>query len=141
MRLRRNQFEWLSVMKTAASILSQIAAAVVEETGDWRHDLLQHVPSYATLRRDALVNTHFAQPGVHMLNLREGPAGFTDLSQRILHRAGAPIDLAGFAPARHADYLWYIGRQKPATMPGGAVILYRTPHSFLARLAKAPPAR
>jgi hypothetical protein len=37
--------------------------------------------------------------------------------------------------------LWYIGRQMPATMPEGAVIVYRTSNSFLARLAKAPPAR
>ncbi len=120
---------------------ARIAAAVVQDTSDWRHDLLQHAPSYATIRRDALVNTHFAQPGVHMLTLRQGPPDFTDLSQRILHPKGAPIDLAGFAPARHADYLWYIGRQQPTTMPEGATILYYTPHSFLARLAKAAPAR
>jgi hypothetical protein len=120
---------------------ARIAAAVVMERGNWRTDTFQHVPSYATIRRDALINTHFAEPGVHMLHLREGGAEFKDPSQRILLGPGEKVDLAHFAPASQADYLWYIGGVAPSTMPQDAVVIYRTPHSLLARLAKAPPAR
>jgi hypothetical protein len=107
----------------------------------WATDTFQHVPSYAAIRRDALVNTHFAEPGVHMLHLREGGAEFKDPSQRIQRGAGEPVDLANFAPARGADYLWYIGGEQPATLPAGARVIYRTPRSLMARLAKVPPAR
>ncbi len=120
---------------------ARIAAAVVMERSDWATDTFQHVPSYATIHRDALVNTHFAVTGVHMLRLREGPPDFLDPSQRILRNPGAPVDLANFAPAKGAEYLWYIGRDDPATMPPGAVVIYRTPRSLMARLAKAPSAR
>lgn len=120
---------------------AHIAAAVVMERSDWATDTFQHVPSYATIRRDALVNTHFAVTGVHMLRLREGPADFLDPSQRIQRAANETVDLANFAPAKGAEYLWYIGREEPATMPPGAVVIYRTPRSLMARLAKAPSAR
>ena len=120
---------------------ARIAGAVLQDTSVWATDTFQHVPSYATIRRDALVNSHFAQPGVHMLGLRQAHHGFTDPSQRLLLAPSQPIDLAAFAPARQADYLWYIGARRPTTMPAGAVVLYATRNSFLARLAKAPPAR
>ena len=120
---------------------ARIAAAVVMERTVWATDTFQHVPSYATVRRDALVNTHFAEPGVHMLQLREGGPEFKDPSQRILRRPGEPVDLADFAPAKGAEYLWYIGGETPATLPPGALVIYRTPRSLMARLAKAPPAR
>ncbi len=120
---------------------ARIAAAVVTERAVWATDTFQHVPSYATIRRDALVNTHFAEPGVHMLHLREGGGEFKDPTQRILHAPGEPIDLAHFAPARQADYLWYIGGAVPASLPSGAVVIYRTKRSLMARLAKASPAR
>jgi hypothetical protein len=116
---------------------ARVAAAVEVDAHGWALDPFEHAQSYATVRRDALVNSHFAQPGVHMLHLREGGEGFIDPSQRILHVPGAPIDLASFPPANEADYLWYIGRDPPSNMPQGATVLYRTGHSFLARLAKA----
>ena len=120
---------------------ARVAGAVLQDSSVWATDTLQHVPSYATVHRDALVNTHFAEPGVHMLRLRQPQRGFTDPSQRLLLGPGQPIDLAAFAPARQADYLWYIGTRAPTTIPAGAVVLYATRSSFLARLAKAPPAR
>lgn len=120
---------------------AKVAGAVIQEIGDWETDPHGHLPSYATIRRDALVNSHFAVSGVHMLRLRDGPAGFTDPSQRILHMPGTPIDLAAFEPARHADYLWYIGRETPARLPAGAEVIYSTPGSFLARLANSPSPR
>ena len=119
---------------------ARIAAAVVMEDV-WATDTFQHVPSYATIRRDALVNTHFAEPGVHMLQLREGGPEFKDPSQRIQRGPGEPVDLASFAPAKDAEYLWYIGGETPMTLPPGAEVIYRTPRSLMARLAKAPPAR
>jgi hypothetical protein len=120
---------------------ARVAAAVPEDRHGWGIDLFQHVASYATLRRDALVNTHFAEPGVHMLQVLDGGVRYQDPSQRILYTPGEKIDLAGFQPVKQADYLWYIGTQKPVTMPVGAEIIWRSPHGFLARLAKAPPAR
>ena len=120
---------------------AHIAAAVVTDRAIWATDSFQHVPSYATIRRHALVNTHFAEPGVHMLRLREGGPRFQDPSQRILRAAGETVDLADFAPAQGADYLWYIGRQAPAGLPPGAQVIHRTPRSIMLRLAKAPSAR
>lgn len=120
---------------------AKVAGAVVVERNHWALNPLEHVTSYATVRRDALVNSHFAIPGVHMLRLKEGGAGFVDPSHRILHRAGDPIDLAAFAPAREADWLWYIGDEEPATMPAGAQVVWRTQGSLLARLANSPGRR
>ncbi len=120
---------------------AHVAAAVVTDRAIWATDSFQHVPSYATLRRQALVNTHFAEPGVHMVQLREGGPRFQDPSQRILHAPGEPIDLATFAPARNAGWLWYIGREAPTRLPPGAVVVHRTSRSLLLRLAKAETPR
>jgi len=114
---------------------ARVAGAVALDVDAWALESHGHLPSYATVRRDALVNTHFAIPGVHMLQLKQGGPGFADPSQRIFYRKGDPIDLAAFAPARQADYLWYIGKPTPARMPPGATVLYRSEGSFLARLA------
>lgn len=120
---------------------TRVAAAVVMERAVWATDTFQHVPSYATLWRDALVNTHFAEPGVHMLQLREGGPEFKDPSQRILLAPGEPVDLANFVPAQGMDYLWYIGGETPATLPPGAQVIYRTRRSLMARLAKPAASR
>ena len=124
---------------------AHIAAAVATDTGAWKTDTFQHVPSYATVRRDALVNSHFAEPGVHMLQMRArgfgGGPGFQDPSQRILLPPGARPDLSQFSPARGADYLWYIGHVPPSHLPPGAVIVHRTSRSIMARLAKVPAGR
>ena len=114
---------------------ARVAGAVLVESHRWETNNFQHVPSYATVRRDALVNSHFAIPGVHMLHLKQGGTDFVDPSHRILHSPGEAIDLAAFKPAGHADYLWYIGELPPTRMPEGATVLYRTKGSFLARLA------
>jgi hypothetical protein len=112
---------------------------VVDEV--WPLNPFEHAPSYAVIRRDALVNSLFAVPGVHMLQLKEGGKYFVDPYHRILHWPGAPIDLADYIPAREAQYLWYFGREQPDSMPPGARVIYRTPQSFLARLANRPGPR
>jgi len=114
---------------------AKVAGAVLVEPQTWHLNPFEHAPAYATVRRDALVNAHFAIPGVHMLRLREGGRGFVDPSQRIIHWNGQKIDLAHFAPALQADYLWYFGRLRPDTLPPGARVLYATRISFLAQLA------
>ncbi len=114
---------------------ARVAGAVVTPVSLWGSNPLEHAPSYATVRRDALVNSHFAVPGIHMLELKGGGAGFLDPSQRILWQKGQPIDLAVFEPARQADYLWYFGDRQPDRLPQGAQVLHQTPHSLLLRLA------
>jgi hypothetical protein len=119
---------------------AKVAGAVVVEPQAWRLNPFEHAPSYATVRRDALVNSHFAIPGVHMLQLKGGgpggDAGFVDPSQRIIRWRGQRIDLTRFKPAKQADYLWYFSRLPPDRLPPGTKVLYATRMSFLARLAK-----
>ena len=114
---------------------ARVAGAVLIDRNGWAMNPFQHLPSYATVRRDALVNTHFAVPGVHMLRLKEGGPGFIDPSHRVFHSRGEPIDLARFPPAARAEYLWYIGRESPTKLPDGATVIYRTQDTLLARLA------
>ena len=120
---------------------ARVAGAVAVPASQWGIEPLEHAPSYASVRRDALVNSHFAIPGVHMLQLKQGGKGFVDPSQRILVAGGDPVDLSAFGPARQADYLWYFGRTPPARLPAGAKVLHRSPVSTLARLAKPADAR
>jgi hypothetical protein len=120
---------------------ARVAGAVVVEARGWPLNPFEHVPSFATLRRDALVNSHFAIPGVHMLSLKEGGPEFIDPSHRIVHWPGQKILLQHFKPAKQADYLWYFGRRGPDTLPPGTKVLYATRYSFLARLANPPAAR
>jgi hypothetical protein len=51
------------------------------------------------------------------------------------------VDLANFAPAAHADWLWYVGEREPDTLPEGAVIVWRGEGSLLARLKSGPLAK
>lgn len=120
---------------------AHVAGAVLVSRDRWGLDPFEHLPSYATVRRDALVNTHFAIPGVHMLQLREGGPGFIDPSHRVFHSRGERIDLSRFPPAARADYLWYVGTLPPDALPPGAVVIAQAPGSLLARLAKAAPGR
>lgn len=122
---------------------ARIAGAVVVEPQAWTLNPFEHATSYATVRRDALVNSHFAVPGVHMLRLRPGVVDepqkdFLDPSQRHIHWRGRSIDLEHFKPAGQADYLWYFGRLPPDRLPPGTKVIYATHRSFLARLANPP---
>lgn len=120
---------------------ARVAGAVVVEVRGWSLNPFEHAPSFATVRRNALVNSHFAIPGVHMLRLKQGGADFVDPSHRVMHWPGRPIYLHDFKPAKQADYLWYFGKEMPTTLPPGTRVLFATPHSFLARLANRPAAR
>lgn len=116
---------------------ARVASAVLVTRGQWQLNHFEHIGAYAVLRRHALVNANFAVPHVHMLQLRENGAGFVDPSQRLLLSATQKIDLAHYAPAAHADWLWYVGDRQPDTMPASAVVVWRGQDSLLARLA--PP--
>lgn len=120
---------------------ARVAGAIWVNPFDWPLNPFEHTFSWATVRRDALVNSHFAVKGVHMLTLREGGPGFDDPSQRIFRFGDERLDLATFAPAKQADYLWFIGETGKAGLPPGAVVIYRTEGSLLARLANPPPPR
>ena len=117
---------------------ARIASAVASDQSRWRFNTFEHIGGYALVRRDALVNSNFAVPRIHMLTMRDGGHNFFDASQRIKFRPGDVIDLAHYSPARQADYLWYVGPPEPNRLPSGAVVIWRSSHGLLARLAKAP---
>ncbi|WP_379542793.1 hypothetical protein [Novosphingobium piscinae] len=116
---------------------ARVAVAVREEVGLWAQPLYGHLGCYATLRRNALVNNHFAIPGVHMLTLTPAAWKWVDPSHRIYARARRSVRLAKFKPAADADYLWYFGKYAPADLPAGARVIFRSKHSLLARLANS----
>jgi hypothetical protein len=120
---------------------ARLAAAVPYDNLRWGYAPHAHAGSYATLYRDALVNTHFALPGVHMLRVRGMGAAFADPSQQVAARPGEAVDLSRFAPAAQADYLWYLGPNAVRALPAGATVIHRAPGSLLARLAKVPDRR
>ena len=120
---------------------AKVASAVLIETRGWALDPLEHVTSFATVRRAVLTNAHFAIPGIHMLRLREGGPGFADPSHRVFHHPGRPVDLSAFPPARRADWLWYVGTRVPDRLPPGAVVTWRGQGGLVARLAKSPAPR
>jgi hypothetical protein len=115
---------------------ARVAGAVVADQSKWALNPFEHAPSYATIARDALVNSHFALPGVHMLTIRSASADFNDPAHRILWLPRWKLDLAARPSLREADYVWYIGPRAPDTMPAGAQVLFRRGSSFVARLAK-----
>ncbi len=118
---------------------ARVASAVVVERGQWPLNHFEHIGAYAVVRRHALVNANFAVAHVHMLQVRGASSRFVDPSQRILVAPSQKIDLAHFAPAREADYLWYVGARAPDTMPQGAQVIWRGDRSFVARLAPVKP--
>ena len=119
---------------------AKVAVAVREEVSLWAQPLYGHLGCYATVRNDALVNNHFAIPGVHMLTLTPAAWKWTDPSQRIYAGDGRRVDLTKFKPAKDADFLWYFGKYRPEKLPEGAQVIYRTKHSLLARLVHPPEA-
>lgn len=120
---------------------ARVAGAVALYPARWGADPLAHAPSYATVYRDALVNSHFAIAGIHMLRLREGGARFADPSQAIFAAPGEAVDLSSFRPAQRADYLWYFGENPVSRLPRGARILHRSRAGLLLELAAQPPAQ
>ncbi len=117
---------------------ARVANLVVTNSGVWGYNTQEHIGGYAVLRKNALINAHFAVPGIHMIRPREGGPNFRDPSQRLLWRRGRPIDLSDWQPAKGMDWLWYVGQHEPDALPPGAVIVYRAPGTLVARLAKVP---
>lgn len=118
---------------------AKVAYAFEEVAGLWPTPAMGHIGSWATVRRDALTNCHFAIPGVHMLTVKAPGWNYADPSQRYLLRRTKRVDLTTFKPARGADFLWYYGERPPIAMPANARIIFRTRHSFLARLEPQAP--
>lgn len=116
---------------------ARVATAVAIPRTQWKFGPFEHFGSFAVVRRNAMENSNFALPDVHMLAMRETKYRFNDPTQRILFSPDQRIDLRKFMPARHADYLWFIGDVQPVALPDGAWIVYSTPNSFLARLPDA----
>lgn len=113
---------------------ASVASGVAIDRARWAINPFEHICGYAVAKRDALSNCNFALPGVHMLGLRR--PGETDPSQRIFTRRGGIVNLDAFPPARGMDYLWYVGRNPVGALPPGATVVYRTPETLVARLAK-----
>lgn len=119
----------------------KVATAVAIPRSQWEFGPFEHLGSYAVVRRSAMENSNFALPDVHMLSMRDGSFRFNDPTHRILYSRNQKIDLRKFRPARQADFLWYMGTTVPVALPDGARIVFSTPNSFLARLAKPVGAR
>lgn len=117
---------------------AKVASVVVTERRVWAYNPQEHIGAWSVVRLDALNNSNFALPKVHMLTLREGGDRFIDPYHRLLHRPGKPIDLSRNVPSRAADWLWYVGEEEPVALPPGAVVEYRGPGWLLARLANPP---
>ncbi|WP_275228779.1 hypothetical protein [Novosphingobium album (ex Liu et al. 2023)] len=141
---------WYEDSRTATQMIAaldhvpegaRVATAVAIPRRRWDFGSFEHFGSYAVVRRSAMENSNFALPDVHMLSMRDRSVRFADPTQRVLYSPKQRIDLRRFRPARHADFLWYIGTVKPVALPDGARILYSTPNSFLARLAKRAESR
>lgn len=118
---------------------ARVAFAFEERTGRWPTPGFGHLGSYATVRRDALTNSHFAIPGVHMLQIKVADWQFVDPSQRFMVRGEKRVDLSGFGPAKVADFLWYYGARPAVKLPAGAEVIFKTEHSFLARMHRPAP--
>ncbi|WP_127710028.1 hypothetical protein [Novosphingobium umbonatum] len=121
---------------------ARVASAVLVEREHWPLNHFEHIGAYAVVRRHALTNANFAVPHVHMLQMKQGGPNFDDPSQRLLLTHKQPVDLANFAPAHEADYLWYVGAREPDSLPAGAVVIWRGRESLVARLVRwnaAPP--
>ena len=112
----------------------KVASYVLVPGGSWPLDHFEHIGAYAALRNDCLTNANFAVPHIHMLHLKVPFA--VDPSQRMILGDDKPVDLAHFAPADQADYLWYVGGREPDSLPAGAVVEWRGDHTLVARLAK-----
>jgi hypothetical protein len=111
---------------------ARLASAVRVPIGEWPLNHFEHIGAYAVLRNHALVNANFAVAHIHMLTLRDG--GYADPSQRLLQMPSAPVLLDRFKPAARADWLWYVGGKPAASLPAGAVVVWRYGDSVLARL-------
>jgi len=150
LRLGLTTASWISESAQTASALgaleavprgSVVAGAWAFYPSDWRQSPQGHLFAYATVRRDALTNAHFAVPGLHALQLARPDPGFVDPSQRIVLEPGQRADLAAFAPAARAQWLWFYGDLPPLALPPGARVVWRRGPSVLARLANGPQDR
>ena len=115
---------------------ARVYGAVHRPSDGWQLSTWSHIVSYATVRRDAVTNSDFAIPGVHMLSLRRRDAPH-DPNYWLPEDRGIRPDLAAFAAKFPADYLWYIGSEPPAKLPRGSLVIFRTQTTAMIKLAAA----
>ncbi len=119
----------------------KIASLVETEIGVWPINPQEHIAGYAVVRKDALVNMHFALPLIHMLTINEGGKFFRDPYHRLLWKKGRKTDMTTYAPARYVDWFWYIGRHELDALPSKAKVTLRTDEALLARMPPPRPER
>ncbi|WP_374530792.1 hypothetical protein [Novosphingobium sp.] len=146
-RLGVTSDEWVRESAHTAEILkaldylpqgAKVASVVVTERRTWGYNTQEHVGAWAVVRKDALNNSNFALPKVHMMTILEGGSRFRDPYHRLLHRRGAAINLTEFPAAKETDWFLYVGNQEPEALPAGYVEKVRGEGWILARLAKRP---
>jgi hypothetical protein len=148
-RLAYTTMDWQRDSRETARLLTaldqvpagaRVANIVATERTVWGYNAQEHICGYLVVRKDALTNCNFALPGVHMLTIREGGRLFRDPYHRMLHWPGTPINLTNYEPARHAEWLWFVGQMAPRSLPAGYETVAQGPHWLLAhkrqRLAK-----
>lgn len=118
---------------------AKVASYVVTERSEWGFNGKEHICGYVVTRLDGFTNCNFALPGIHMMTINGGGPFFRDPFHRLNHRAGRKIDIADYNPAKHTDYLWYVGQSWPKKIPAGYVIEKSGRTWFLARRAKLGP--
>ncbi len=149
LRLALTSVAWIAGSQQTAQMLAAvdqlprgtvIAGAKAEDPFLWDQPATSHVFAWATVRRDALTNADFAISNLHMI-AHADEADPVDPSQRVLISEGEAANLAAFAPAARADYLWFTGAREPSALPSGAQVIARGNGWLIARLAKVPSSR
>lgn len=95
----------------------------IEKVKTLQRSPYSHISGYAVVRRDALVNSNFAIPGVHMLSVKA--PNFADPDQIITEYDSVII-------TADDEYLWVFHNGYTTGKEAGVV--YRDPQSYLARL-------
>lgn len=118
---------------------AKVASYVVTERSEWGFNGKEHICGYAVVRLDAFTNCNFVLPGIHMMTIKGGGPFYRDPFHRLNHRAGRKIDISDYNPAKHADYLWYVGTTWPSKIPATYQVEKSGRTWFLAKRVKPEP--
>lgn len=135
---------------------SRVLAFTQEGCGlaDWRGDRLDHLSNFASVNRDAWVNSHWTIEGVQLLHVlyRPSPHLFDDPSQFVWPARcidmSQPFEARGrhtlaealaHAPLDRVDYLWLIGALTPAAIDPRLEMIWSQGSSALFRVRNPVP--